>query len=395
VGNQLTVDLLRRLDSVAGRQLLARVQELSSSLAPWQVLERLRRDTPPDLCRAAVSVSDARKAAGDKFGADAAQMFFDTEALQMASGAPVAQHRAARFAADEAVADVTCGIGGDCLALARRGPVAASDVDPARLWMTRHNAEVTGVGSRLVVARADARVPASRCQALFADPARRTEAGRRVRRGNDYSPTLAEIVAPRPRLTTLAVKVSPALDEEQIPASVDEVEYVSWRGQCREAVLWFGSAATARRRATVIDGGDLRWDEAAPPSAEVGPPEAYLYDPDPAVVRSHLVGLLARQLSATLVTDQVAYLTSATEQATPFARCFRVLAQVTFGLRRLRQRLDAEGWHVGEILRRRFPVDPPALRRDLRGAGETGSQVVSLVCTRVSERPVVFICDPR
>ncbi len=226
-------------------------------------------------------------------------MFFDSEALQMASGAPVATHRASRFVEGEPVADVTCGIGGDCLALARRGPVAACDLDPARVWMTQRNAEIAGVGGRIVVTRADARAPAARCPALFADPARRSEAGRRVHRGSDYSP---------------------ALDEARLPPSVDEVEYVSWRGQCREAALWFGGAARVRRRATVIDCGALFWDETSPPRVEVGPPGAFLYDPDPAVVRSHLVGLLAHRLDATLVTEQVAYLTSATEKTTPFAR---------------------------------------------------------------------------
>jgi hypothetical protein len=164
--------------------------------------------------------------------------------------------------------------------------------------MTQRNAKIAGVGGRIVVTRADARAPAARCPALFADPARRSEAGRRVHRGSDYSP---------------------ALDEARLPPSVDEVEYVSWRGQCREAVLWFGGAARVRRRATVIDGGALFWDETSPPRVEVGPPSAFLYDPDPAVVRSHLVGLLAHRLDATLVTEQVAYLTSATEKTTPFA----------------------------------------------------------------------------
>ena len=73
----------------------------------------------------------------------------------------------------------------------------------------------------------------------------------------------------------------------------------------------------------------------------------------------------------------------------------QVLAQVPFGLRRLRQRLEGEGWRATEILRRRFPVDPPELQRDLRRAGEGGSRAVSLLCTRVGDRPVVFICDPR
>jgi hypothetical protein len=393
--NPFTVDLLQRLETPDGRELLRRVAELVQTLETWQVLERLRRETPAELCRAAVSLHEARQAAQGKFGAQAADMFFDSDALQMASASAVASHRAQRLGLGEPVADVACGIGGDCLALARRGPVVASDLDPARVWMTRRNAEVAGVAGQVVVARADAVAPPIRCQTLFADPARRSEAGRRVRRGSDYAPTLEQIMALRPGLTSLAVKVSPALDEAQMPSTVDEIEYVSWQGQCREAVLWFGPVASARRRATVIGGDSLLWNESSPPVVEVGPPGAFIYDPDPAVVRSHLVGLLAWQLEATLLCEQVAYLTSATETATPFARCFRVLAQVPFGVRRLRQRLDAEGWKPREILRRRFPVEPAELTRELRRVGKDNAHPVSLVCTRVAERPVVFICDPR
>ena len=390
----LTINLLRQLDGAAGRQLLQRVQDLEQTLAPWQVMERLRRDAAAELCRAAVSLHACRLAAREKFGELAQDMMFDDAALQMASALPVATHRATRFADGEAVADIACGIGGDCVALAHRGPVAACDLDPVRTWMAQHNAEIAGVSAQVVVACADARAPAVRCASLFADPARRSDGGRRVRHGNDYSPSLEQIVALRPGFRCVAVKVSPALNEEQLPSTVDEVEYVSWRGQCREAVLWFDPAAAVRRRATVIGGGSLLWDEVKPPKAEVGTPGAYLYDPDPAVVRSHLVGLLASQLNATLVGDQVAYLTSEEGRATPFARCFRVLEQVPFGLRRLRQQLKAEGWRPTEILRRRFPVEPAMLMRDLRGAGNTGTRTVSLICTKVADRPVVFICDP-
>ncbi len=371
------------------------MQELAQTLQPWQVLERLRRDTSADLCRAAVSLHDCRQAAQEKFGNLAHGMMFDSQALQMASSGPVAAHRATRFATGESVADIACGIGGDCLALAQRGRVAASDLDPVRVWMARHNAEWAGVGHHVVVTQADACSPAARCASLFADPARRSDGGRRVRHGNDYSPSLEQIVALRSRVRCLAIKVSPALDEAQLPATAEEVEYVSWRGQCREAVLWFGATESVRRRATVVGSGSLLWDETAPPVVEVGPPGPYLYDPDPAVVRSHLVGLLAKELNASLVGPQVAYLTAAEEKVTPFARCFQVLMQVPFGLRRLRQQLAAEGLRPTEILRRRFPVEPAALMRDLREAGSTGTRDVSLVCTKVAERPVVFICDPR
>ena len=390
----MTVDCLRQLARPDGERLLAEAADLGTDLAPWQVLERLRRTTSAELARAAVSLVEARAAAVPKFGDLAARLYLDGVGVQMATGLPVARHRASRFPQGAVVGDLTCGIGGDALALAARGPVVATDLDPARAWMARRNAEVAGLQRALVVARGDACQPAMRAEALFVEAARRTAGGRRRQHGADYGPPLHHVTQWRRRAAVLGVKVSPALDGSQWPTPVDEVELVSWRGQCREAVLWYGLGGGVRRRATVIDGGCLTWDSEDAPQAAVAPPGEYLYDPDPAVVRSHLVGLLAQQLGAWLVTEQVAYLSADRPTATPFARCFRVLRREAYGRRRVRQVLAAEGWRAHEILRRRFPVAPAQLARELRGATGAAAQPVSLVCTRVDERPVIFICEP-
>lgn len=346
------------------------------------------------LGRAAVTVAHARRQGREKFGDLAARLFFDDAGLQMATAAPVAAHRAARFPAGATVADLGCGGGGDALALACRGPVAAIEWNPSRALMARLNADAAGVGGRVIVCRGDALMPPASCDALFADPARRTAGGRRVRRGDDYEPPLAAIADWRRLAARLAVKVGPTLDESQWPEDVGEVEFVSWRRQCREAVLWFGSLATARRRASVVGAGSLAWDGDDLPNLEVGDPGPYLFEPDPAIVRSHLVGLLGRQLEACLLAPRVAYLSAARPAATPFARCFAVRERLPFSSRHLRHVLTSSGWRPTEVLRRHFPLEPEALLRELKGAGSDGATPVSLLCTRVRGRPVVFICEP-
>lgn len=372
---------------------MRRVEELSQDQPPWQVQERLRREADAELCRAATALVEARQNAVAKFGPLAAQMYFDNEGVQMASGGPVAAHRAARFATGTVRADLTCGLGGDTLALAQHGPVLAADTSAARLWMAARNAAVVDPPHPVQVVRADAQACIVPGVPAVADPARRDTGGRRVRNERDYTPSLSQLLTQRTTGTCWAIKVSPALDETQFPTDVDEVEYVSWNGQCREAVLWFDLADAARRRVSLVGGPQLSWDGDRPPHADVGPPQAYLYDPDPALVRSHLVGLLADQLQATLLGEQVAYLSSSVAHDTPWARRFRVLEQVPFGVRRVRETLHSHGWRATEILRRRFPVEPQTLARDLRRGGDDGTPV-SLLCTRVDERPVVFICDP-
>ena len=131
------------------------------------------------------------------------------------------------------------------------------------------------------------------------------------------------------------MKVAPGLDHALIPAGA-EAEWVSVDGDLVEAALWCGALAEVPRRATVLrpDAGATR--SRTPPApdgpgarqltgsgtgdeAPVGPVRRYLYDPDPAVVRAHLVAELADTLDATLADPSIAYLYADTPQPTPFA----------------------------------------------------------------------------
>ncbi len=50
-----------------------------------------------------------------------------------------------------------------------------------------------------------------------------------------------------------AIKLSPASDfAEHFGGPGIEVELVSLNGECKEATVWFGAAATCRRRATKL-----------------------------------------------------------------------------------------------------------------------------------------------
>ncbi|ETB50989.1 hypothetical protein O974_02985, partial [Mycobacterium avium 11-0986] len=83
-----------------------------------------------------------RRRASEKLGElGASDWLFTDEALQQATAAPVAVHRAGRLAGPGLVVhDVTCSIGTELAALRARGVTAVgSDIDPVRLAMARHN----------------------------------------------------------------------------------------------------------------------------------------------------------------------------------------------------------------------------------------------------------------
>ena len=122
----------------------------------------------------------------------------------------------------------------------------------------------------------------------------------------------------------------------------------------------------------------------------VEPPGAYLYEPDGAVIRAHLVEQLAAELGATKIDEDIAFLSTGTLVATPFARAFRVDAVLPFNLKRLRGRLRELG--VGQVVikKRGSPIDPQMLERQLRLQGDRSAVIV---LTHVMGKPSAMICD--
>ncbi|MEE2658567.1 MAG: hypothetical protein VX733_08690 [Candidatus Latescibacterota bacterium] len=393
--------MLRFLSSSpGGAELLKRSRELRDEPA-WRVLEQLQRHSNRERARAAYTVCTQRRRAADKFGVLHEQLFFDDESLQMASSLPVARHRACRFVAGVPVVDLCCGAGGDLIALAERGPVVGVEHQSERAFMASLNVQTVPEPRALIVV-GDAIAPPGRGPALFVDPARRAQ-GRRARSINDYLPSLSHLDSWRRHFEQVVIKLSPAVLEIELPAE-GELEFVSWRGQCREAVLHLGNQDGPRRRASLLlpekDGREspaalyLHSDTDTLPPIEVATPGAYVYEPDAALVRSHLLPLLASDLDAWLLAPGVAYLSSDRGSATPWARRFRVMDCLPYSRKSLRRTLTVGGFRPTEILRRHFPIEPAQLRQRL-GRFETSARPVSLLCTRLEGRPVILICEPQ
>jgi hypothetical protein len=346
----------------------------------------------PELVAAAVETARLRSRAAAKFGADAERMFFTPAGVEQATRASVAAHRAARFAAagTTRMADLCAGIGGDLVAFGRAGmTVDGVDADPLTAAVAAANAEALGLSDRVTVRTADVTALDLRdVPAVFCDPARRA-GGRRVFDPSAYSPPWDFLVGLARTVPRAAFKVAPGIDHALVPPGV-EAEWVSDGGDVKEAALWCGDLAGVPRRATLLPSGATLTGTgtALAPVGEIGD---WLYDPDGAVVRAHLVAELAEILDATTLDPSIAYLTSAALVETPFARAYRVDEVMPFSLKRLRSELRARGVGRVEIKKRGSAVDVEQLRRDLRLSGDAGATVV---LTRVAGRPIVLLCTP-
>ena len=316
---------------------------------------------------------------------------FTDEALQQATAAPVALHRARRLTETGVVVhDATCSIGTELAALHVLGARAVgSDIDPVRLAMARHN-----LGRRADLCRADALHPVTRNAVVIVDPARR-QGGRRRLHPDDYQPGLGPLIDSY-RGRDLVVKCAPGIDFDQVRrlGFDGEIEVASYQGSVREACLWSAGLAEpgVSRRASVLDRGEQITD-AELHDCPVRPAGRWIVDPDGAVVRAGLVRHYGARHGLWQLDPDIAYLSGG--RLPSAVRGFEVLEQLAFDERRLRQALAALDCGALEILVRGVRVDPDALRRRLR---LRGSRSLAVIITRVgsgsASHATAFVCRP-
>ncbi|WP_214108753.1 class I SAM-dependent methyltransferase [Acrocarpospora catenulata] len=373
----------------AGQKVLAEAVELVRGGAdPVQAATALRRGYGADLVSAALTQAGLRRRAVVKFGADAEVMYFTPQGLEQATRVEVAEHRARRLVdrwGAGSVADACCGIGGDLVALARAGcAVDAVDVDPVTAAVARANVAALGLRASVRVADAGELDPGA-YDVWFADPARRTS-NRRTFDPNAYTPAWPVLMEMVGRSRAACLKVAPGIPYEFIPDGT-EAEWVSFRGEVKEASLWLGDKSQeVRRKATLLPIRETL--EASGVEPEVGTIGRYLYDPDGAAVRAHLVAEVAQIITGRLIDPQIAYITSDSPARSPWVSGYEVEEVMPFSLKRLRAALRDR--HVGSVTikKRGSAVDVERLRRDLRLHGDN-TRVVLL--TRLGNRPIAIL----
>jgi hypothetical protein len=392
VGLRFSTDDVGYLRSHAGAAALTAVAQLGLTDATRVADVAAARAQFGDRAAVLVETVLLRRRAADKLSElGASDWLFTDEALQQATAAPVALHRASRLAGGGVIVhDATCSIGTELAALHRCGVTAmGSDMDPVRLAMARHN-----VGEAAWLCRADALRPVTRDTVLVVDPARRVE-GRRRLRIDDYQPGLGSLLdAYRDR--QFVVKCAPGIDFDAVRRRGfgGEIEVTSYRGSVREACLWSAGLAEpgVGRRANMLDRGEQLTDT-DPDECPVRPAGRWIVDPDGAVVRAGLVRHYGARHGLWQLDPDIAYLSG--DQLPESDRGFEVLDQLVFDERRLRHALSALDCGPLEVLVRGVRVDPDALRKRLRLRGSRSlSVVITRIGARSSSRVMAFVCQP-
>lgn len=388
------IESFRALLTDEGQSLLAELADHSPG-QELAVATRLRRDHDAELVSAAIGQARLRQRAAAKFGAaDAALMYFTPDGVEQATRSSVAEWRAARFKAlgVRRLADLCSGIGGDAVALARAGiEVLAVDRDPLTCAVAEANAAALGLDGLIEQRCGDvADVPLTGFDAVFVDPARRGGRGR-IFDPEAYSPPLSWAAGAARQTPFAALKVAPGIPHEAVPEGA-EAEWVSDGGDVKEAVLWFGTdpAEGQPHRATLLPGG-VTLTGGRLPDPEAGPVRRYLYEPDGAVIRAHLVAEVAEQLGAGLIDPTIAYLTADQLRPTPFATAYEITDVLPFGLKKLKALLRERRVGTLVVKKRGSAIEPEELRRKLKPEGPNSCTVF---LTRAAGAPTMLLGRP-
>ncbi len=380
----MDLETVEFLLSNEGESLLRKAKTLEGDFLTC--LERLRKEYPSKFAGAALELLSLREKARKKF-ALADKMFFTSDALEQSSGETISKYRAERFRPNSHVFDFGCGIGGDTIGLAARCFVTAVDKDPIRLAMARRNVEVYGFADRVNFINADATSLPLEADAAFIDPSRRSN-GRRARSLAYIEPSFEFLHRLADAVSNVAIKLSPIFSDDELESFGGEIEFISENGECKEAVVWLGEFKTTSRRATILSSRATLVFEPVE-SVPVRTPGRYIYEPDPCVIRAHLIEQLAHQIGAGKIDDQIAFLTTDELMPTPFADVYHVIADMPFNMKNIKMYLRE--LDVGKVIvkKRGVPFEPRDIEQQLK---LDGSREIVLILTRVFGKPWAVVC---
>lgn len=321
----------------------------------------------------------------------ALEMIFTPLGLEQLTHSELSAYKASKLPADvRTAADLCCGLGGDSLYLPEHIRAIGVDLSRPVLRAYRHNVSLRRGEPSAHAVLADVSASPVRAEIALLDPARRGKGRSERWQDQDMSPgwdVMEKLIA---RYDGMAIKLGPGIAFPEFLES-HEWEYLGLRDECLEAVVWTGRLGRPGMvRAVELPGGAsieaLRAD--LPDTfGETGAPAGFLYEPMKAVVRSHLFGVLAARSRLWQIDPRIAYLSGTGLVRDPLLKAYRVLRELPYDMKAIKEFLRKEEVGRLEIKKRGVNLIPEEFRAGLRLAGPNEG---TLIFTKVMDRKTAF-----
>lgn len=359
---------------------IAALHDAQPALSKADLVLRLKKSAPhsdPDTISLALDTFIARRTATEKLGAWSKLGFFVSALVEQASRQAIAEYRARLFAGVSHILEIGTGTGSDTAALARVSKhVTTVEADPIRAELAKRNLALQGITNvtflvgELAQLRPSLDLPSF--DGLFADPARRTIQGHRIKDPDDYSPPLVELLT----LTAAkvrAIKVSPGLffDAAQHGATDHgwARAFVGYGDECLEQTLWLG-APVSDSSVFLVD-HNIGWAPSATPRRSLPHPNTlsgFVSEAHAVVNRSqHLSQFFAERGIAQIAPDVAYGISEALPPQDRLISSFEIIDAFPFATSKLRSTLAALGWtNRSEFKKRNFADDLDQLRSSMK-----------------------------
>lgn len=292
--------------------------------------------------------------------------------------------------------DLTCGLGIDVMNFAGRfDRVVTLERDQELSRVVRYNFDLLGIDNVDVITTSAEEYVATTQEHfdwVFADPDRRSAAGKKMVRMEECSP---DIIALMPRLKEIAgrigLKLSPLFDVDEafrlFPNSV--VEVVSIGGECKELNIYTGAEREVLRCSVV---GVGRWEFAredmhvAPTAQPLDVERAkYLVIPDVALQKARVAISALKPYAQIWSNNGYAFASEFPSEPLP-AKVYAIERMERYNPKQLKREFKGVGV---EILKRDTPLSIDALRRAT--GMRAGSERLMAITTIASESWIMLL----
>ncbi len=296
--------------------------------------------------------------------------------------------------------DLTCGLGVDAFWLSRRFErVIAIERDADLVAVARENfrrlgaddIEVVNVSAEEFLSRTELRA-----DLVYADPDRRSDAGKKMVRLEDCSPDIPSLLPAIGRIAPrLVVKLSPLFDADEVfrvfgPNTSAEV--VSLDGECKEVIADVrlgpraadGSGPTIRAVAIGLGEVEFPADDDRHAAGQPFEPERYthLVIPDVALQKARLARRYFEERDIRIESDN-GYGFATRRPENIIGKALEIETMEPFDPKELKRRLRAQGVKGIDILKRDFPLSAADIARQ---AGVREGGATRMAFTRAAGR---------
>lgn len=227
---------------------------------------------------------------------------------------------------------------------------------------------------------------------LWADPSRRTSGKERNTLTGIYSPDLQHIIGMARKAKRAGIKIAPG---ERLEGEYTR-EFLGYGRECREQIIWFnldlpdGTVTLIDKQKTFIP----KAKNELPKLIDINHLHTchYLLEPHAALIRGDLTSMYAQEDIA-IFDRSIAYGLSNKLHDTDWFSHFRVLRQELYSRRRLQESIVEFQWNrLTEIKKRGFPIEPDALRKQLKFSEDSDKQGV-IILSRQADQHIMFLCE--